>query len=221
MTTETQENQHYLSKRAVWQDRANKGGKIKENEVTSTLYDYFSTEEGKNYQVISQPGFFDQLYLEVDYAANPTSYQKPTEKVKGATWWDAEKGEFREYTESLREKRSQCGIVPDLVIVNRSNGKMHFAEIKNQGDSGNAHERCGKYATGILDHMKKKMGVSHHPISYIFGGDMVNKRKYLLELNACYQDFAPGHLVLLTNATGSNTNTILQWFSTVVKPLLD
>ncbi len=215
-----QQDQHYLSKRAKWQDRANQGGKVKENEVGSTLYDYFSTEEGKNYEVMAQPKFFDQLYLEVDYATNASNYQKPSGKIKGATWWDTDKQEFREYTETLREKRSECGIKPDLMIRNKVNGKMHFVEVKNQGDHGNAHERCGKYATGILDHMKRKMGVSHHPISYIFGGDMVHKRKYDLELKACYGNFAPGHLVLLKNETGKNGDIILNWFNTVVEPLI-
>jgi hypothetical protein len=218
-STQQQQTQHYLAAREqTWQLPANKGGKTRENEVFDVLKTYFATNA--EYEVTAQPSLFDQLYLEVDYASNPSSYQKPAEKTKGATWYDADKREFREYTDKLREKRSQCGIVPDLMIRNKKTGKMHFAEIKNQGDSGNAHERCGKYATGILAHMKRKMNVAHHPISYIFGGPMVTKRKYLLELKTCYSDFAPGHLVLLTNAD-SNEAIILDWFTTVVKPLLD
>jgi hypothetical protein len=211
--------QHYLSTREqTWQLPANQGGKTRENEVLRTLQTLFATET--NYEVVAQPSLFDQLYLEVDYATNLSAYQKPAEKIKGATWWDADKREFREYTDKLREKRSQCGVVPDLMIRNKTTGKLHFAEIKNQGESGNAHERCGKYATGILAHMKRKMNVSHHPISYIFGGPMVTKRKYILELMTCYSDFAPGHLVLLTSPE-SNEATILNWFHTVVKPLLE
>ena len=217
MTSE--QPQHYLAARTQdWQLPANQGGKTRENEVFDTLREFFASED--TYEVIAQPTLFDQLYLEVDYATNPSAYQKPTEKVKGATWWDADKREFREYTDKLKEKRSQCGIKPDIMIRNKKTGKMHFAEVKNQEDKGNAHERCGKYATGILSHMKKKMGVSHHPISYIFGGKLVTKRKYILELMACYQDFAPGHLVLL-NQTDSDREIILNWFQSVVKPLVD
>jgi hypothetical protein len=217
--TPEHQQQHYLAAREqTWQLPANQGGKTRENEVFEVLKIFFS--QGTDYEVVAQPSLFDQLYLEVDYASNSSAYAKPNEKIKGATWWDAQKGEFREYTDKLREKRSQCGIVPDLMIRNKRTGKMHFAEIKNQGDSGNAHERCGKYATGILPHMKHKMNVTHHPISYIFGGAMVNKRKYILELKTCYADFAPGHLVLLTNPE-SNEAIILNWFTTIVKPLLD
>jgi hypothetical protein len=215
----TQQPQHYLAAREqTWQLPANKGGKARENEVFNVLKAYLSDQP--TYEIVAQPSFFDQLYLEVDYASNPSAYQKPAEKIKGATWYDAQKREFREYTDKLREKRSECGIAPDLMIRNKQTGKMHFVEVKNQGDKGNAHERCAKYATGILAHMKQKMNVTHHPVSYIFGGTMLTKRKYILELKTCYSDFAPGHLVLLTSSE-SNEATILNWFNTIVKPLLD
>ncbi len=215
----TDQQQHYLAAREqTWQLPANQGGKMRENEVFGILKAHFS--DHPNYEVVAHPSFFDQLYLEVDYASNPSAYQKPAEKIKGATWYDAQKREFREYTDKLREKRSECGPEPDLMIRNKQTGKMHFVEVKNQGGKGNAHERCAKYATGILAHMKRKMNVTHHPVSYIFGGTMLTKRKYNLELKTCYSDFAPGHLVLLNNPT-SNREIILNWFNSVVKPLLE
>jgi hypothetical protein len=204
---------HYLAAREqTWQAPAQSGGRTKENEVYDIL------KELENYEITQHPSYFDQLYLEVDYSRNPGNYQTPAEKLEGSCWFDTGKNQFREI-QNGREKRSKCGCIPDLMIRNKTTGKLHFVEVKHQEDAGNAHERCGKYATDLIHHMKAKMNTTNHPISYIFGGKMVKKRKYILELKACYTLFAPGHLVLLDKE--DNKETILTWFNTVVKPLLD
>ena len=222
MTEPVAEPQHYLAAREqTWQAPAQTGGKKRENEVFDVLDTYF--KEVLDYEVVKQPSLFDQLYLEVDYNSNRGDYVKPTDPKAGACWFDEAKGHFREYKGAvngrIQEKRSECGIIPDLQIKNKKTGRIHFVEVKNQNDAGNAHERCGKYATDIVHHMKVKMGTHHHPISYIFGGSMVRKRKYILELKACYSIFAPGHLVLLNK--DDNKEIIIAWFNTIVRPILD
>ena len=222
MAAAAQAPQHYLAAREqTWQAPAQTGGKKRENEVFDVLEAYF--KEATDYEVMKQPTLFDQLYLEVDYKTNPAVYLKPSEPKAGACWFDEGKGHFREYKAAangrIQEKRSECGIIPDLQIRNKKTGRLHFVEVKNQNDSGNAHERCGKYATDIVHHMKVRMGQLTHPISYIFGGAMVRKRKYILELKACYSLLAPGHLVMLDK--DDNKDKILAWFNTVVRPNLD
>lgn len=206
-----------LADRANWQSGANQTGKVFENEVHAKLDELFE-ESLTDYEVVKQPKIFSQLYLEVSHAKDPSVYKKPEEPVAKAIWYDESKQEFLTYTNTLKEKRANCGPIPDLMIRNKKNGKMHFVEVKHQNDSGNAHERAAKYASGLVAHMKQKIGSQNHPISYIFGGSCVKKRKYILELEACYSEYSPGHLLLLD--AECNKEKIMQWFEMVVKPLL-
>lgn len=91
-------------------------------------------------------------------------------------------------------------------------------ECKVQNDRGNAHERCAKYATpSILKSIQARLpDCTYHPIGYVFGGPMITKLKYRLELQATYA-FARSHLLLWDM---KDADQLHQWLNTTVVPLL-
>jgi hypothetical protein len=209
---------HYLSLRTKWQDIANSSGGKFEKVILGLFQTYFA-EHLPHYKIKSHPTEFDQIMLETDRADFPERYLPKAFYENGDIYYNTDVKRFH-ILEKSKWKDVKMGIVPDHMITNTLTGRSFLIEAKHQNDAGNAHERCAKYATpSMIQILKNKLGVDYHPIAYMFGGPMVEKIKYQLELKMCYS-FAGNHLVLLKEGPDM-VNQLIHWFDTHVKPSLD
>lgn len=208
---------HYLSTRANWEAAANETGASLESVVVKTFRTYLDETYPGQFRVDSHPTDFKQLYLEEDYRRTPENYVKPAQPVPGDIWYDEIRKTF--LVQGVKSPAvAQCGCVPDVKITCLANGHAYFVECKAQNDAGNAHERACKFATpSMIGAMQRKMGISYHPIGYLFSGDLITKKKYVLELQLSF-DFASEHMVLWPKTRPATQ--LVQWFEKVVKGLL-
>jgi hypothetical protein len=185
--------------------------------VEKVFTGYFATEAGSNYVFISKPKVLDQLFLEEDYKKNPAKYAKPVEPKKDDTYYDEAKKRFLRWTgKSWTEKK--LGMIPDGMILNKTTGKRHLLEDKKQNGAGNAHERACRYGMPKIDAaIRERLSVSTQPVSWIFAGDMTTDEKYILEIAATF----PEEHVLLVKPSDDATVVIIEWFNTVIRPLLN
>lgn len=209
---------HYLSLRAKWQDRANSGGSSLRDTFAGVAQEYLESRYPGEFQVTVEPKDLRQIYFEMDYAVNPEAYARPAAPTAGDVWFDAEKGVFMTLKGGKETMAGGGGCIPDVKIKARTSGHVYFVECKQQNDAGNAHERCAKYATAsILGHIKRKLGVDYHPIGYAFSGALVDKRKYVVELQATFA-FAKDHLFLWKKERP--VDALIAWLDRVIVPLL-
>ena len=145
--------------RRKWQDY----GGLHATEAEHSFVEVFSKLfEGTDYEVISQPTMFRNLYVDVKLS-----------KEEQALIYTPE------------EPITKHGIQPDGAIRNKINGKTIFVEIKRQdgwvegkprsAGRGNAHERLCKYFTpGLLSKLREtgKIPSPHLPFWIIFQGDI-------------------------------------------------
>jgi len=208
---------HYLSQRANWEAAANATGASLENAVAAGLRAYFGEVYPGQFEVVTHPTEFKQIYLEEDRRRNPGTYLKPAQPVAGDIWFDEGRSTFLVQGAS-KPAVAQCGFVPDIKIKCLSTGRSYYAECKAQNDAGNAHERACKFATpSVIEAMQRKMGVDYHPIGYLFSGDLITKKKYLLELELCY-GFKREHMILWPKARPAAA--LIAWFEKTIKKLL-
>ncbi len=206
-----------LSKRAKWQDKAAKGGANHEKSVEEIFQKLFSSAGYTQYEFKSKPNILSQLFYEVDYEKNPETYKKPTKPVEGDIYYDTTKQRFMKMG-AKKATEARLGMIPDGMIRNKTTGKAHLLEEKNQNDAGNAHERGYRYDTEkIRAAIQKRLGVSGQPVSWIFAGSMTESTKYILEIQAHLPD---NHYVLL-KSTVDKEKLLTDWFNAVIKPLLD
>ena len=208
---------HYLSTRANWEAAANETGASLESAVGGAFRAYLDETYPGQFQVDSHPTDFKQLYLEEDRRRNPDAYAKPTAPVTGDIWFDEARQTF--LVQGVKSAAvAQCGCVPDVKITCFATKRSYFIECKAQNDAGNAHERACKFATpSMIAAMQRKMGVEYHPIGYLFSGDLVTKKKYVLELQLSFS-FATDHLVLWPK--NRPAQQLVTWFEKTVKRLL-
>jgi len=205
----------HLSTRANWEAAANEAGASLESSVADTFRAYLDQTYPGEFRVVSHPTDFKQLYLEEDYRSNPEIYKKPETPALGDIWYDATKGLF--LVQAKTPVIAQCGCVPDIKILCNATGKAYYIECKAQNDVGNAHERACKFATpSFIEAMKRKTG-DYHPIGYLFSGDLVAKRKYILELQVSF-GFAKEHMILWPKTRPAQQ--LAAWFETVIKGLI-
>lgn len=208
---ETASKPHYLSTRSNWEAGANIHGATIRDACAAALSAYL----GPNYEVQVEPRDLRQLWLEDDYAVHPERYAKPAEPKEGDIWFDGAKF-VQQKAKSVGT--AQLGCQPDIKITNKLTKKVYYIECKAQGDAGNAHERCAKYASpSVLEAIKRRHGIAYHPMGYVFSGDLVTKQKYILELEGTYR-FAPGHLLLWK--PDRPVEVIQRWVDGI-RPLLD
>ena len=208
---------HYLSQRANWEAAANATGASLENAVADTLRAYLTEVYPGQFEVVTHPTEFKQIYLEEDMRRNPAMYFKPKVPVAGDTWFDPARKAFVTQGAS-KPAVAQCGFVPDIKIKCIGTGRSYYAECKAQNDAGNAHERACKFATpSVIEAMQRKMGADYHPIGYLFSGDLITKKKYLLELELCY-GFKREHMLLWPKARPAAA--LIAWFEETIKKLL-
>ena len=211
---------HYLSKRGNWELAANTTGASLRDAVKDALEKLLNEEFPKEYSVEAEPKRFKQFYLEEDYKAHPECYIKPETPEKGDIWYDETEKKFMEMKGTKANGTPtigspQCGLIPDIGIIHIPSGKAYYIECKSQNDAGNAHERCAKYASpSVIEGMQKKLGVSYHPIGYIFSGTLVEKRKYILELQTTYR-FSESHLLLWKPTRP--IDVLGKWIKTIVR----
>lgn len=208
---------HYLSTRANWEAAANETGASLESAVAGAFRAYLNETYPGQFQVDSHPTDFKQLYLEEDHRRSPETYVKPAAPVEGDIWFDEARQTFLVKT-AKGVAVAQCGCVPDVKVTCLTTKKPYFIECKAQNDAGNAHERACKFATpSMITAMQRKLGVDYHPIGYLFSGDMITKKKYILELQLSF-NFAPGHLIMWPKAR--QTEPLVSWFETTIKRLI-
>ena len=208
---------HYLSTRANWEAAANATGASLEIAVAGCIRDYLEVTYPGQFRVVTHPTDFKQMYLEEDRRQNPGTYLRPAAPAEGDIWFDEAKGQFL-----IQGKRhgsvAQMGFIPDVKIESVATGKSYFIECKAQNDSGNAHERACKFATpSMIEAMQRKIGVDYHPIGYLFSGDLITKKKYLLELRLSFW-FAKDHMLLWPKTRPAQA--LAEWFEAVIKGLL-
>jgi hypothetical protein len=208
---------HYLSTRANWEAAANETGASLESAVAGAFRAYLDETYPDQFQVVSHPTDFKQLYLEEDRRRNRETYAKPAAPTAGDVWYDEGRQTF--LVQGAKSAAvAQCGCVPDVKITCLSTGKSYYIECKAQNDAGNAHERACKFATpSMIEAMQRKMGVEYHPIGYLFSGDLVTKKKYVLELQLSFA-FAADHLVLWPKTRPAQQ--LVNWFEKSLKQLL-
>jgi len=205
-----------LRQRGNWELAANQGGTKLEDTVHAILSSELSPD---SYTVIKHPNTLRQIYYEHDYSQRPELYTKPVVPSPTDVWYDGETKTFMALRHGREVFADGGGCVPDIEIRNTKTNKSYFIECKNQNDAGNAHERCAKYATSsVIEAIQRKIGgVSYHPIGYLFSGALVDKRKYVIELNLTY-GFAKQHLLLWKN--DRKAESLLTWLRTVILPLI-
>jgi hypothetical protein len=206
---------HYLSTRANWEAGANTHGASVRDASAAALRLHL----GSMYEVTVEPRDLRQLWLEDDYAVHPERYLKPETPSDGDIWFDSHSRVFLQQKGIRKPVVAQLGCQPDLKIKNLATGKVYYIECKAQGDAGNAHERCAKYASpSVLEAIKRRHSIDYHPMGYLFSGELVTKLKYILELEGTYR-FAPGHLLLWK--PDRPVDAIAAWFDTTIRPLLE
>jgi hypothetical protein len=208
---------HYLSIRDNWQAAANAGGAKLELIVSSILSDYLAKTYPGEFAVTNHPKDLDQFYLEEARRRAPDDFIKPENPQVGDIWYDESSATFVKKTDT-GVKRAVMGCIPDICIRHVASNQRYFLECKNQGDAGNAHERAAKYATpSVIDGIRRKLGVTYHPIGFVFSGEMVEDVKYRYELETTYE-FIQEHLLMWR--TGRSVDVLCEWVDRVIIPLM-
>jgi hypothetical protein len=158
--------------------------------------------------------FSSDLY-EYTRERNPERYLKPEHPTENDVWFCDTLKQFRTLKKAFA---AGGGCEIDCMIEHASSGRKIFLEVYNQGQNGNALERAAKYATpSVIEHVKKKLGVSYIPFAYIFTGEMVDRLDYRVELETTY-GFAPNHLFMWRKEHPAEP--LIYWLETNILPLL-
>jgi hypothetical protein len=211
--------EHYLARRGNWQLIAHQGGTRAELDTAQVIRGYLDKTYPGIYDVKSHPTDLSRIYYEYTYDLDPSMYAKPATPTSDDVWLDTASGEFRTLGKNGKEVESSGGgCIPDIRIMHMKTRRKCFIECKNQGDAGNAHERAAKYATpSIISYVQKKFGMDYHPFGHLFTGQMVEKRKYQVELATTY-GFAPNHLFLWKK--DRPVEPLIEWLEKVLLPQL-
>jgi hypothetical protein len=194
-----------LSKRKIWQDYSGKNAAKAERDFYNTFKNEF---KNTNYEIIPKPKDFSKIYIDVKLDPNvEEEIYHPTEKI------------------------NRHGISPDYKIINKSNEKTLFVEVKRQdgwvegknrsAGRGNAHERSNKFFTpGLLKVLREKSKISseHLPFWTVFLGDITRDPCRVREITLWYDNYKD-HYFMWRDTT--NVDLLLKHFSMKLKKLLD
>ncbi len=191
--------------RRKWQDYGGASATIAEHsfiEVFSKLF------EDTEYEVISKPTYFKDLYVNV----------KLTKKELAAI-----------YTPDTVIKKH--GIQPDGAIKNKRTGKIIFIEIKRQdgwvegkkrtAGRGNAHERLCKYFTpGLLETLRKAGNIKspNLPFWIIFQGDITRDPCRVREITFWFGKYKANYFFWRNT---QSANDLIEHFEKYIVPLLE
>lgn len=145
--------------RRKWQDYGGSKATVAEHSFVEVFSELFKDTD---YEVVSQPTVFKDLYVDVKLSAEEmAAIYTPEEPI------------------------TKHGIQPDGAIHNKRTGKTIYVEIKRQdgwvegkprsAGRGNAHERLCKYFTpGLLNKLRETGGINAPKLPFwiVFQGDI-------------------------------------------------
>lgn len=191
--------------RRKWQDY---GGSHATEAEHSFIEVFTKLFEGTEYEIISQPTMFNNLYVNVELS----------EEEKAAIY-------------SPKKPITKHGIQPDGAIRNKRTGKTIFIEIKRQdgwvegkprsAGRGNAHERLCKYFTpGLLSKLREtgKIEAPHLPFWIIFQGDITRDPCRVREITYWF-GIHKANFFFWRNT--KNPNELIDHFRKFIYPLLE
>lgn len=191
--------------RRKWQDYGGANATVAEHsfiEVFSKLFD------GTEYEVISQPPLFKDLYVNVELS------KKDLAEI---------------YTPD--EPITKHGIQPDGSIKNNITGKIIFVEIKRQdgwvegkprsAGRGNAHERLCKYFTpGLLEKLRETGHIEppNLPFWIVFQGDITRDPCRVREITFWFDTYKANYFFWRDT---NNADSLIEHFEKYIVPLLE
>lgn len=191
--------------RRKWQDYGGANATVAEHSFIDVFSKLF---EGTEYEVISQPTFFKDLYVDVELS---------------------EKDLAEIYTPE--EPITKHGIQPDGAIKNNRTGKIIFVEIKRQdgwvegkprsAGRGNAHERLCKYFTpGLLGRLRETGNIEapNLPFWIVFQGDITRDPCRVREITFWFDEYKANYFFWRDT---KNVDSLIEHFETYIAPLLE
>jgi hypothetical protein len=191
--------------RRKWQDYGGANATVAEHSFIDVFSKLF---EGTEYEVISQPTLFKDLYVDVELS---------------------EKDLAEIYTPE--EPITKHGIQPDGAIKNNRTGKIIFVEIKRQdgwvegkprsAGRGNAHERLCKYFTpGLLGKLRETGGIEapNLPFWIVFQGDITRDPCRVREITFWFDEYKANYFFWRDT---KNVDSLIEHFETYIAPLLE
>lgn len=191
--------------RRKWQDYGGSKATVAEHSFIEVFTKLF---EGTEYEVISQPTDFKNLYVDVQLSK-----------------------EEQEAIYTPKEPITKHGIQPDGAIRNKITGKTIYVEIKRQdgwvegktrsAGRGNAHERLCKYFTpGLLGKLRSAGGITEPnlPFWIVFQGDITRDPCRVREISYWFGDYKANYFFWRNT---KNAETLIEHFENYIAPLLD
>ena len=191
--------------RRKWQDYGGANATVAEHSFIDVFSKLF---EGTEYEVISQPTLFKDLYVDVELS---------------------EKDLAEIYTPE--EPITKHGIQPDGAIKNNRTGKIIFVEIKRQdgwvegkprsAGRGNAHERLCKYFTpGLLGKLRETGGIEapNLPFWIVFQGDITRDPCRVREITFWFDEYKANYFFWRDT---KNVDSLIEHFEPYIAPLLE
>lgn len=190
--------------RRKWQDYGGSHATVAEHSFIDVFSKLF---EGTDYEVISQPTVFKDIYVNVDL---------PQEELDAI------------YTPDM--PITKHGIQPDGAITNTKTGKTIFIEIKRQdgwvegkprsAGRGNAHERLCKYFTpGLLKELREagKIQAPDLPFWIVFQGDITRDPCRVREITYWFDTYKANYFFWRDT---KNALPLIDHFEKYIVPLL-
>ena len=191
--------------RKKWQDYGGSHATKAEHSFIGVFNKLFENTE---YQVISQPTCFKNIYVNVKLSSV----------------------ELKEiYTP--KEKITKHGIQPDGAIINNRTGKTIFVEIKRQdgwvegkprsAGRGNAHERLCKYFTpGLLKTLRIKSGIKEPDLPFwiVFQGDITRDPCRVREITYWFDKYKSNYYFWRNTKDALG---LIEHFEKYIAPLLE
>lgn len=191
--------------RRKWQDYGGANATVAEHSFIDVFSKLF---EGTEYEVISQPTFFKDLYVNIELSENELAeIYTPEEPI------------------------TKHGIQPDGAIKNNRTGKIIFVEIKRQdgwvegkprsAGRGNAHERLCKYFTpGLLGTLRESGNIEapNLPFWIVFQGDITRDPCRVREITFWFDEYKANYFFWRDT---KNVDSLIEHFETYIAPLLE
>lgn len=191
--------------RRKWQDYGGSKATVAEHSFVEVFSELFKDTE---YEVVSQPTDFKNLYVDVELTdAELAAIYTPEKPI------------------------TKHGIQPDGAIRNIKTGKTIYVEIKRQdgwvegkprsAGRGNAHERLCKYFTpGLLCKLRTsgKIAEPYLPFWIVFQGDITRDPCRVREITYWFKDFKANYFFWRNT---KNAEDLIDHFETHIAPLLE
>lgn len=191
--------------RRKWQDYSGENATFAEHSFIEVFSKVF---ENTDYEVISQPTIFKDIYVNVELSEEEKRVIYTPNKII-----------------------TKHGIQPDGAIRNNKTGKTIYVEIKRQdgwvegktrsAGRGNAHERLCKYFTpGLLRKLRETGNIEapNLPFWIIFQGDITRDPCRVREITYWFAEFKANYFFWRNT---NEPNELLKHFEEYIVPLLE